>query len=539
MAESRTASVSVQLLLGLLLSLSCTIVLADAAVGENLRLRMEAQADPLAVGVLRGPAGQLVQRFYSERAYQPAWSIENRPSHQVNELRELVAAAFAHGLEPSDYHWETLEKINGRPEAVSTTDLELAATSAYLGLASHFLSGYVDPAQLDKDWQVERKSIDLVAHLEQALATGRIGASLAELLPQHTGYQQLVGQLAALRMQPDWPVVPAGPALEPGSAGDRVVALRARLAAAGLLVDNDLTDATFDSAVAEAVKTFQQRHGLEDDGVVGRKTLQEMNTDRNQRIQQVMVNLERWRWLPNDLGRRHLRVNIAAYQLEAWQDGSRQLDMKVIVGKDYRRTPVFSEQLRYLVLNPRWVVPRRIAVEDKLPLFRKDPTVISAMGFDIFQGWADNQAPVDPATIDWRSLDARSFPYRLVQRPGPKNALGRIKFMLPNRFNVYLHDTPDRHLFERNDRNFSSGCIRVHRPLELAEWVLGETPGWSRAEIDRALVTKKEKTVNLQATIPVHIQYMTAWVDAAGQLQLRRDAYGRDRAVAASLANKQ
>ena len=538
MAKFKAASVSVQLLLGLLLSSSCTIVLADGAAGENLRLRMEAQADPLTIDVLRGPAGQQVQRFYFERAYQPAWSIENRPTHQVNELREAVASAFAHGLATTDYHHEALGKITRRLEAASATDLELVATSAYLGLASHFQSGRVDPVRLDKDWQVERKAIDLVAHLEQALADGRIGASLAELLPQQPGYRRLVEQLAGLRMQPDWPVVPAGARLEAGSDGTRVVALRARLAAAGLLDDNERTDETFDSAVAAAVKTFQQRHGLEDDGVVGNITLQELNTERNQRIQQVMVNLERWRWLPNDLGRRHLRVNIAAYQLEAWQDGSRRLDMKVIVGKDYRRTPVFSEQLRYLVLNPRWMVPRRIAVEDKLPLFRKDPASVSARGFDIYQGWADNQLPIDPETIDWESLGARSFPYRLVQRPGPQNALGRIKFMLPNRFDVYLHDTPDRHLFERNDRNFSSGCIRVHRPLELAEWVLDETPGWSRSEIDRALATKKEKTVNLQATIPVHIQYTTAWVDDAGQLQLRRDAYGRDKAVAAALASK-
>ena len=538
MAESGPGRVSVRFLSGFLLFLFYSIALADGATGENLRLRMEAQIDLLVINLLRGPVGQQVERFYTERAYKPAWSMGGRPTHQVDELRQVVAATFAHGLDPSDYHQEALDGFNNQLEAISATDLELLATSAYLGLASHLLSGRVDPVQLDKDWQVERKAIDLVAHLEQALADGRIGASLTELLPQQAGYRRLVEQLAGLRMQPDWPVVPAGSRLEVGSADERVVALRARLAAAGLLEDNELTDATFDSAVAAAVKSFQQRHGLEDDGVVGNVTLQELNTGRHQRIQQIMVNLERWRWQPNDLGRRHLRVNIAAYHLEAWQDGSRRLDMKVIVGKDYRRTPVFSEQLRYLVLNPRWVVPRRIAVEDKLPLFRKDPASISARGFDIYQGWADNQLPIDPATIDWGNLSARSFPYRLVQRSGPQNALGRIKFMLPNRFDVYLHDTPDRHLFERNDRNFSSGCIRVHRPLELAEWVLDETPGWSRSEIDRALATKKEKTVNLQATIPVHIQYTTAWVDDAGQLQLRRDAYGRDKAVAAALASK-
>jgi murein L,D-transpeptidase YcbB/YkuD len=239
MAESGSGRVSVRFLSGFLLFLFYSIARADGATGENLRLRMEAQIDPLVINLLRGPAGQQVERFYIERAYKPAWSMGGRPTHQVDELRQVVAATFAHGLDPSDYHQEALDGFNNQLEAISATDLELLATSAYLGLANHFLSGRVDPVQLDKDWQVERKAMDLVAHLEQALADGRIGASLTELLPQQAGYWRLVEQLAGLRMQPDWPVVPAGSRLEVGSADERVVALRARLATAGLLEDNE------------------------------------------------------------------------------------------------------------------------------------------------------------------------------------------------------------------------------------------------------------------------------------------------------------
>jgi len=523
--------------------LPLTFSLSGSAAGngtltEQLRVRIENGAQQ----GQRTPAGnhilaeQSLRRFYLQRSFQPAWSDNGSLTTALTELLASIDAASIQGLDPADYHQAALAQLAMPPLGPGqATDLELLATDAYLLLASHYLGGRVNPEQLDPEWRADRRELDLVKHLEQALASDHVGASLTELLPQQPGYRLLTEQLVAYRQHLDWPSVPAGPKLETGSTGPRVAALRARLAADGLLAGSNAPQDTFDSTVADAVRAFQAQHGLETDGVVGSDTLAELNLSRADRARQIRVNLERWRWLPNELGRRHLRVNIADYRLEAWQDGQRQIDMKVIVGRDYRRTPVFSELMRYLVLNPRWVVPPSIAVKDKLPQFRKDPASVVAKGFEIYQGWGSDERRIDPASIDWRAVNGRSFPYRLVQRPGPQNALGQIKFMLPNKFDVYLHDTPDRQLFARNQRNFSSGCIRLQRPLDLAVWVLSETPPWNRAQIDRELASGVEQTVRLKTPIPVHIQYWTAWVDDADQLQLRRDLYGRDKALAAAL----
>lgn len=391
------------------------------------------------------------------------------------ELFDTIDKAGTHGLNPVDYHQAWLSRLSStRLEPGQAADLELLATDAYLLLASHYPGGRINPENLDPEWRADRRELDLVTHLEQALTNNRISASLTELLPQQPGYQRLVEQLAVFLQRADWPMVPAGPKLEPDGSGPRVAALRARLAADGHLAASEAPNDHFDNSLADAIKAFQRRHGLDADGVVGSATLAELNTSRSDRIRQIQVNLERWRWMPNELGRRHVRVNIADYWLEAWQD--------------------------------------------------------------VFQGWGANERRIDPESIAWRKVDGRAFPYHLVQRPGPLNALGQITFMLPNRFDVYLHDTPDKQLFERNERSFSSGCIRLQRPLDLAEWVLSETPGWTRADIDRALATGIEQTVRLKIPLPVHIQYWTAWVDDAGQLQLRRDLYGRDKALAATLA---
>ncbi len=262
--------------------------------------------------------------------------------------------------------------------------------------------------------------------------------------------------------------------------------------------------------------------------MVGPATLQALNVPAGIRARQLALNMERWRWLSQELGRRHVMVNIAGFWLEVIEDRQTILDMRVIVGRSYRRTPVFSDQISYLVLNPYWNVPQSIAVNDILPQLKRDPAYLSKQHMKLFNGWGTDARIVDPSAVNWSKITATSFPYRIRQEPGPNNALGMVKFMFPNKFSVYLHDTPARELFARSLRTFSSGCIRVEKPVELAAYLLQDQPGWTAEEIKKRSGQTQEQTVRLTRSVPVHLLYWTSWVDDAGPVQFREDVYGRD-----------
>jgi murein L,D-transpeptidase YcbB/YkuD len=248
------------------------------------------------------------------------------------------------------------------------------------------------------------------------------------------------------------------------------------------------------------------------------------------------VNLERLRWLPDNLGRRHVLVNIAAAELQLVENGEETLSMRVVTGRPYRQTPVFSGEISYLVFNPYWHVPHSIATRDQLPEIQKDRSYLDRLQLKVFQGWGTNAQPIDPSTIDWASLSQNRFPYRIRQEPGPHNALGRVKFMFPNPHSVYLHDTPSRGLFAKAERTFSSGCIRLERPIELAEHLLSDHAQWSPQRIQSVLKNPSaEQSVSLRTRVPVHLQYWTAWADADGTIHFRNDAYQRDGAVLKAL----
>jgi murein L,D-transpeptidase YcbB/YkuD len=257
-----------------------------------------------------------------------------------------------------------------------------------------------------------------------------------------------------------------------------------------------------------------------------------------ERVRQIEVNLERWRWLPEDLGQRYILVNIANFELEVVEKSKPVMIMQVVVGKPYWRTPVFSDRMTYLVLSPYWHIPPSIAVKDKLPLIRKDHTYLATYDIKVFQGWGAETREIDPQTIDWSKVTAKDFNYRLRQEPGPLNALGRVKFMFPNKFNVYLHDTPSRELFGKTVRTFSSGCIRIEKPIELAEYLLGGDAKWTRENILAAIDRRVEQTVRLPEPMPVHLLYWTAWSDEEGSIQFRGDIYGRDQLLDKALREK-
>ncbi|HEX7182301.1 MAG TPA: L,D-transpeptidase family protein [Thermoanaerobaculia bacterium] len=335
---------------------------------------------------------------------------------------------------------------------------------------------------------------------------------MAEPVPPHEGYERLQQALERYRQvagrgEPE--PVPPGPTLKPGAEGNRVAALRARLAmaaeaeAAAPLPSTDRPE-VFDVSLEMAVLAFQERHGLPADGIAGPSTLAELNRTAEDQIRKIEVNLERWRRLPPDLGERHILVNIAAFRLDAIEDGRSVLDMRVIVGQRHTRTPVLSSAIERVVLNPSWYVPASIASKELWP---KGRSYLRRNGYQVLPGG------------------------KLVQRPGAGNSLGRVKFQFPNRFRVYLHDTPTRSLFDRAIRAFSHGCVRIERPAELAVWALRDDPRWTPEEIQAVIDSGRETAVTLPEPIPVHIAYWTAWVDDYGALRFGRDVYDLDDAV--------
>jgi murein L,D-transpeptidase YcbB/YkuD len=516
-------------------------------VDEFLRSRIEAGGTPprIEVGDELIHSSVVLPLFYERRGYRPAWSDDSGPVALLDELVEAIGQADREGLRPADYHLDrlqtTLSEVRRNQENQAPlnprrlADLDLLATDAFLILGSHYLAGRINPETIDPEWMANRREADLADVLQKALDTDRIKGALEELLPQQPGYSRLKEALVKYRRlaaDGGWPPVPDGPKMQAGDRGSRVAVLWERLQAEGYLPDTATAGGElFDDTLLEAVRRFQARHGLDADGVVGPATLGALNVAARQRARQIEVNLERWRWLPQDLGQQYILVNIANFELDVMEDGQPALVMKVVVGRDYRRTPVFSDRMTYLVLSPYWNVPPSIAVQDKLPLIKKDPGYLAKQNMKIFQGWGAETREIDPWSIDWSRVTANNFSYRLRQEPGPLNALGKVKFMFPNKFNVYLHDTPSRELFAKPERTYSSGCIRLEKPIELAQYLLRDDPRWTRENILSAVERRSEQTVQLSKKIPVHLLYWTAWVTDDGATHFRKDIYGRDKKV--------
>jgi murein L,D-transpeptidase YcbB/YkuD len=315
----------------------------------------------------------------------------------------------------------------------------------------------------------------------------------------------------------------------------RVPAIRTRLKLTDGVGPSRVESEIYDDALVDAVKRFQARQGLENDGVIGASTIVAMNVPLQERIQSIVMALERLRWMPEDLGRQYVIVNIAGFDLRRINGGNVEEHMAVVVGKPYTRTPVFSDRIRYVEFNPYWTVPPGIAANEELPKLRKNPASLSEQGFELVRG---NEV-IDPKSIDWSRYGSGNFPFQIRQRPGDNNALGHVKLMFPNEHNVYLHDSPARSLFSRNVRAFSHGCIRLARPLDLADQVLraGGVSGWNRDRIDQVIALGKNTVVSLQNPLPVHITYMTAWVDG-DFVNFRPDIYGHDAKLLAALDGK-
>jgi murein L,D-transpeptidase YcbB/YkuD len=480
----------------------------DDSVAEQIRARLEDQ------GALLG--------FYARRAFRAAWSGEHGPNRLADDLVDALSRADLEGLDPADYRLGAIRASldSVRVEAASgrvitparVADLDLLLSDAFLLYGSHLLGGRVDPETLHPRWDANRRVADLGTVLQDALDSRKIARALQRLAPTGEGYRRLreaLGRERAIATQGGWPTD-----------------LHERLRLEGDLRDGD--------ALPMGLKRFQRRHGLDESGAIDSATRAELSVSAAARAEQLRINLERWRWLPQDLGRRRIIVNIAAQVLEVIEDDAVVLDMRVVVGREYKRTPIFSDTIRYIVLNPNWHVPRTIAVEELVPKIQSDPSYLERFGMHLLTSGPDPQE-VDPSTVDWSTVTADNFPYRLRQEPSPLNALGRIKFMFPNRYDIYLHDTPARGLFDQAQRDFSHGCIRVEKPMDLAAYLMKKSR-WDRDVIEDALDEGTERTLYLPRPMPIHLQYWTAWADEDGTIQFRADINAVDQALSTALA---
>lgn len=487
---------------------------------------------------------EMLLTFYAARNNALGWVTDSGLQPHVEQMLTAIRQSRAEGLRPLDYHFHALNLLldqlaapasNADERGRQLVALELLASDAFLALASDALNGRVDRARVNPPMGFNSLHHDPTPELKQVMAGADPQALIDSLLPQTREYQTLRAALARYRERAAAgapPVIPEGAVLRAGDQGARVAALILRLKASSDLEPSVVQGNLFNPAVETVVKRFQARHGLVSDGIVGPDTLAALNEPLAARIDRLRVNLERLRWLPRKLAAERLMVNVADFSATLYDQDRPLLTANAIVGQAERQTPEFSSAIQYLVINPPWDVPSSIAGEEILPLAQRNPDYLAKHGYEVLEGAGATEHALDPHAVDWKRWTADSLPYHFRQRPGPENPLGRVKFMFPNRYGVYLHDTPSQELFSACRRTFSHGCIRVARALQLAENLLrldGQSqPGTLLAA---ALASGKTRRIDLRRPVPIYVLYLTAWVNAAGMLESRPDVYGRDTQV--------
>ncbi|GAA4047760.1 L,D-transpeptidase family protein [Hymenobacter glaciei] len=499
------------------------------------------------------------RRFYRERKFQLAWFKNHQPVAQVKSLQDITAKAADEGLDAKDYQIKNisqmlaeLEKV--RDDSVRRNALErqvdIALSGTYMKWANDYYRGVANPRdKKDTSWQVKPNKIKLNKVLATFLGERKSRYNYYEFAPLHPEYDQLKKALATYRAQEragGWPTLPANTVIKPGQYSPAVAALRKRLldsqggevasaptaTAAKPGQPADVAALTYDLQLQEAVKQFQADAGLKGDGIVRGETLKQLNVPIGTRIDQLILNMERWRWLPKKFEPNYLLVNIPEYTLHVIEENKEAFNMRVIVGKVLHETPVFSDKMEYVVLSPYWNVPFSIIENELRDKLVADPNYLDRLDMEVVKGSGRKATVVDPSSVDWANVTQESFKYTLRRRPGPKNDLGDVKFIFPNSNDIYLHDTPHDELFSQSSRSFSHGCVRLSEPIKLATYLLRNRPEWDKQTILDSIATRREKYVTLKEKLPVYLVYFTAWADASGRPHFRDDIYGLDKKLA-------
>lgn len=500
----------------------------------------------------------VVFRFYGERNFSPAWIADKKLLEIAYEMRYELEQSKFDGLNPDDYHlslinsyFERIESAQKTAGVLNNNDLaaiDVLLTDAFVMLSSHLYQGKVDPESLKTTWNIQRNNPELKidSRLERALLEGSIRKNLEELYPSFIIYKKMRDGLRRVfedqeRFEKDaiasWKSLKTDKSIKPEESNNIIPEIRKRLIFWGFINPYQPEDEKhYDSTMQEGVKILQKRHGMEPDGVIGQGTIYASNQTPKDLIATSSVNLERLRWLPDSIKDLELiLVNVANFQLDYILKRDTLLSSRVIVGKSYHSTPQFSAPMSYIVFSPTWTIPSSITRNEIIPAIKKDHQYLAKKNMKLL---TSSGTSVDPATVDWSKVSPRNFPYIVRQEPGEQNSLGLVKFMFPNKYSVYIHDTPSRSLFAREDRALSHGCIRIQKPFELAKLLLQFDSRWTDEKIHAAMRQSREQTVILDRKIPVVILYLTYWTNTNGDSFYRRDIYGRDLEIYKSLKEK-
>lgn len=477
--------------------------------------------------------------IYHERGAHPLWVSPKGPGEKAYVILDHLKKSYEHGLDTSNYQIERITELWHSTQLTDLTELDALLTYNLVKYFHDLSYGQLKPHEANPELFPEAgdASFDPIKAIELSLASEDLDALLKLLPPQHQHYDNLKSALTRYRQFADlgdWPPIPPGMTLRPGENDARVKLLRKRLEMSSdfpLPLPNPVED-VYDAELEKAVIRFQKRHGLEPDGIIGKQTLAALNVTAAERVDIIRLNMARWRWQAHDLGDKYVLVNIASFNLKAYKDGgaNRILDIPVIVGKFQHQTPVFSDSIKYVDINPFWNITPSIARNEELPELRKNPYHLTERNIRLFSSWQHNAVELDSTQIDWHSVSKSQMSgYKLRQDPGPGNALGKIKFVFPNNYSVYIHDTPTPNLFNHTQRDFSHGCIRVSDPFALALFVLDDhKKNWTEEKVREVYNQTSRKVIRLSDPLPVHITYQTTWVDKEGAIHFNSDIYARD-----------
>ena len=505
---------------------------SSAAVTHSIQARVASAIPTGAIAGERLIEPKAVERFYRTRSSNLAWNHDD-----ISKIVDAIKGVSADGLNPSDYHLDAIQKLDAQRKNATTAeleaDLDLLLSDAVAAVVDHVRYGKVRPRTLNPTWNVDPR--DDMPPLEQTLASVAQapdpGAAIDAEKPTHFIYKGMVGalqQLRAIEASGGWGAVPPGRAIRPGAIDARVKAVRARLAKSGELAQTALTDTStrYRGELVDAVKLFQARHRIDSTGVVDRKTIEAMNVTATARAAQVRVNLERARWVLGGLKGDFILVNLPAFKAYYIQGGQNVWEGRTQIGDEAKQTPTFRATARTVVFNPDWTVPKSIVEEEIFPEIRAGKDALAKRHLNAYDAQGNE---VDPKSIDWGSPD--NFPYTLKQLPGPDNALGKVKLLFPNKYSIYLHDTPSKGLFDKSKRTFSHGCIRTEGILQLVEILLRGQDSWDRGKIDQTLANNETVNVDLEHRPAVLIVYWTVTVGASGEVRYADDIYNLDQPI--------
>lgn len=464
------------------------------------------------------------------------WTGSGAGTARAQALLKAIRSAGDHGLDPAWYGIADIEKAMA-PDADPST-AEPVLTAAFVAYASDVSTGRVRANRVDKEIDIQQRKVDKADLLKAAADAPDFAAWLASLPPKgdYPGLQKALAAWREKRGKTTYTPMPDGVALKPGMTDARVPVLRQRLAELDLAVPAPgVTANLYDEPLANVVKAYQETKGLTVDGVIGAKTIRSLNITVDERIEQIVANLERRRWLPEDLGSRYVFVNTGDYSMVFVDDGKTAFQSQVIVGTPKDPTPEIQSTMRGFQTNPYWTVPQSISGEEYLPILRRDPNALAGSGFKIFAGWSDD-TELDPNSVDWSSIHPKAFPYRIRQEPGASNALGYIFFPFQNKYGIYMHDTASRWLFTEGSRNFSHGCIRLQNPLDFVELVFNGKGGFNKERVKQVINAGQQAHYTFPEPVTLYVTYRTVNAGADGTPTFRDDVYGRDRRVVRMMA---